>query len=263
MKTDFRSCKLQAHRGVSYDRPENTMIAYKEAIAQGYDLIELDPKFTLDNKCVLLHDKTLNRTARDKDGNPPKTEKLAIKSITYAEACEYEYGSWFDEKYKGEHIPTLEEVLAFSKETKMPLKFDNIMQDFTDEQLDIFFTEVEKSGISDSIGFTGSKLEYLDKVLDRFPNTIIHFDGLWNDESREHLTSRVKEGNLYVWLRYDNKATSWNKFPAVTEETAADVKKYARLGLWLLSEREELENAINLYHADLVETNGSLKPVKD
>ena len=99
-------------------------------------------------------------------------------------------------------------------------------------------------------------------MLDRFPSATIHFDGLWDDESREHLTARVKRENLFVWLRYDNKATSWNKFPPVTEESAADVKKYACLGLWLLSEREELENAINLYHADIVETNGTLKPVK-
>jgi len=260
--TDFKSCKLQAHRGVSYDCPENTMVAYREAIVQGYDLVELDPKFTSDNKCVLLHDKTLNRTARDKEGNPPATEKLAIGSITYAEACEYEYGSWFDEKYKGEHIPTLREVLEFSRETGMPLKFDNVMQSFSDEQLGIFFDEVEDTGTLSCIGFTGSKLEYIDKVLKRFPDATIHFDGLWNDESREYLTSKVKKENLFVWLRYDNKATSWNKFPPVSVETAANVKEHAYLGLWLLAEREELENAINLYHADIVETNGSLKPVK-
>lgn len=262
MSTDFSSCKLQAHRGVSFDRPENTMVAYREAVAQGYDLVELDPKFTKDNKCVLLHDKTLNRTARDRDGNPPKQEKLAISSITYAEACEYEYGSWFAPEYKGEHIPTLREVLEFSKESGMPLKFDNVMQGFTDEQLGIFFDTVEECDALSMIGFTGSKLEYLDKVLDRFPDATIHFDGLWNDESREHLTKRVKREKLYVWLRYDNKATSWNKFPPVSVESAADVKRYACLGLWLLAEHEELENAINLYHADLVETNGSLKPVK-
>ena len=262
MATDFRSCKLQAHRGVSYDCPENTMTAYREAIVQGYDLVELDPKFTADNQCVLLHDKTLNRTARDKNGLPPTKEKLAISEITYAEACEYEYGSWFDKKYTGEHIPTLREVLEFSLETGMPLKFDNVMQNFTDEQLGIFFDTVEECRALDNIGFTGSKREYLDKVLDRFPDATIHFDGLWNDESREHLTARVKREKLFVWLRYDNKATSWNKFPPVTVESAADVKKYACLGLWLLAKREELENAINLYHADIVETNGSLKPVK-
>ena len=44
--------KLQAHRGVSYEYPENTMIAYQAAIDQGYGIIELDPKYTADGKIV-------------------------------------------------------------------------------------------------------------------------------------------------------------------------------------------------------------------
>ncbi len=62
-----KKCMLQAHRGVSSDRPENTMVAYREAVIQGYDLIELDAKMTKDNLPVLLHDNHLNRTARDKN----------------------------------------------------------------------------------------------------------------------------------------------------------------------------------------------------
>ena len=54
---------LQAHRGVSTDAPENTFAAFEAAVKQGYDIIELDPKFTLDNQCVILHDKNLKRTA--------------------------------------------------------------------------------------------------------------------------------------------------------------------------------------------------------
>ena len=51
------NCKLQAHRGVSTDAPENTMAAFREAVRQGYEIIEFDPKFTKDNICVVLHDK--------------------------------------------------------------------------------------------------------------------------------------------------------------------------------------------------------------
>ena len=49
-------CKLQAHRGVSTDCPENTMAAFREAVSQGYDVIEFDPKFTRDGEIVVLHD---------------------------------------------------------------------------------------------------------------------------------------------------------------------------------------------------------------
>ncbi len=254
-------CLFQAHRGVSSDRPENTMCAYKEAVMQGYDIIELDPKFTGDNVCVILHDNSLNRTARDKNGLPPKKEQLLISDITYAEACEYEYGGWFDPAYKGEALPTLADALAFSKSEKIPLKFDNVVQSFSDEQLNMFFDEIEKQDCLSLVGFSASKLDYAERVLDRFPNATIHFDGLWNEEAKARLCSRVPKERLFVWVRYDNKATSWNKFPPASEKYCASIKQHAKLGIWLISEKEELVEAVIRFHADVIETNGKLKPV--
>ena len=60
--------RYQAHRGVASEAPENTMAAYRLAVAQGYDVIELDPSFTKDGVCVLYHDETLTRTCRTSDG---------------------------------------------------------------------------------------------------------------------------------------------------------------------------------------------------
>ena len=61
--------RLQAHRGVAAEYPENTMAAFNASVEQGYHLIELDPKYTSDGQFVFLHDKTLNRTARNTDGS--------------------------------------------------------------------------------------------------------------------------------------------------------------------------------------------------
>ena len=58
----------QAHRGVGTEYPENTMPAFRAAVEQGYALIELDPCFTLDGQCAILHDRTLNRTCRTASG---------------------------------------------------------------------------------------------------------------------------------------------------------------------------------------------------
>ena len=46
----MKNIKLQAHRGVSSDCPENTMAAFRCAALQGYDVIELDPDYTKDGK---------------------------------------------------------------------------------------------------------------------------------------------------------------------------------------------------------------------
>ena len=75
-------CKLQAHRGVSTDYPENTMAAFREAVSQGYDVIEFDPKFTRDGEIVVLHDWSLNRTGRI--AGEKFTEEVKITDVDFS-----------------------------------------------------------------------------------------------------------------------------------------------------------------------------------
>jgi glycerophosphoryl diester phosphodiesterase len=56
------SCVRIAHRGASVDCPENTLLAFERAIAQGVDMIELDVNLTRDGELVVIHDATLDRT---------------------------------------------------------------------------------------------------------------------------------------------------------------------------------------------------------
>ena len=76
----INEAKLQAHRGVSTEYPENTMPAFIAAVNQGYDIIELDPGYTADGHIIILHDAILNRTIRNADGS-------VIKETTYAHRC--------------------------------------------------------------------------------------------------------------------------------------------------------------------------------
>lgn len=50
-----------AHRGASGDRPENTLPAFEEAIAQGADMIETDLHLSRDGVVVIHHDAALER----------------------------------------------------------------------------------------------------------------------------------------------------------------------------------------------------------
>jgi glycerophosphoryl diester phosphodiesterase len=54
-----------AHRGASAYAPEHTFAAYDLAVAQGADMLELDVRATADGRLVILHDRTLLRTAAD------------------------------------------------------------------------------------------------------------------------------------------------------------------------------------------------------
>lgn len=98
-------CRAQlivAHRGASHDAPENTLAAFQLAWQQGSDGIEGDFYLTADGKIVCIHDRDTERTAG---------RKLVVEQSTLNELQKLEYGGWKDKKYKGEPIPTFEQVL--------------------------------------------------------------------------------------------------------------------------------------------------------
>lgn len=54
--------RVFAHRGFSGSYPENTMLAFKQALANGAGGIELDVQLTKDGEVIILHDEKLDRT---------------------------------------------------------------------------------------------------------------------------------------------------------------------------------------------------------
>lgn len=55
--------KVLAHRGASADKPENTLSAFAEAVAQGADGVEFDVMRCRSGELVVFHDETLERLA--------------------------------------------------------------------------------------------------------------------------------------------------------------------------------------------------------
>lgn len=55
--------EIFAHRGASGYAPENTLEAFRLAMEQGADGIELDVHLTKDGEVVVIHDETLDRTS--------------------------------------------------------------------------------------------------------------------------------------------------------------------------------------------------------
>lgn len=95
--------EIEAHRGSSCDRPENTMAAFHQAMALGVASIELDIHESRDGELVVMHDATVDRTT---DG------KGAIADLTLSALRRLDCGRWRGEAFAGERIPTLEEILA-------------------------------------------------------------------------------------------------------------------------------------------------------
>ena len=86
---------LIGHRGASGSFPENTMLAFKQALREGADSVEFDVRLTADGVPVVIHDATLDRTT---DGQGQVAE-LPLSAIR-----EFDAG-------RGERILTLAQVL--------------------------------------------------------------------------------------------------------------------------------------------------------
>ena len=125
------------HRGASGEAPEHTLPAYDLAIRQGADYIEQDLQLTSDGVLVVLHDETLDRTARGPAANC--TGRVDTKTLAQLKTCDV--GSWFNAafpersraEYVGLRIPTLEEVfkrygkrINYYIETKSPETADRM-----------------------------------------------------------------------------------------------------------------------------------------
>src|ERR687886_814872 len=64
--------RILGHRGARLAAPENTLPAFRAALAEGADGVELDVRQTADHVLVCLHDAGLGRTT---DGRGPVRER--------------------------------------------------------------------------------------------------------------------------------------------------------------------------------------------
>src|SRR5690554_4928380 len=65
MRRNRMHTTIWAHRGSSHQYIENTLAAFKQAIDDGSDGIELDVQRTKDGKLVVIHDENLKRLTGD------------------------------------------------------------------------------------------------------------------------------------------------------------------------------------------------------
>lgn len=112
----FDAYKIKSinHRGYNRECPENTIPAFIMSAKKGFPIIETDLRFTSDGVAVLLHDASINRTARNADGSEI-SGTVNIADITYEQALTYDFGIWKGEKYAGTKIPTLAEAISVWK----------------------------------------------------------------------------------------------------------------------------------------------------
>ena len=146
-----------AHRGESFDAPENTLAAINLAWERGADAVEIDIHRTRDNHIVVIHDFDTKRLA----GIDKK-----VKDQTFAELRKLDVGSWKNNQWKGERIPALKDILETvppGKKIVIEIKSKHIIIPFLKEQL-------QQAGIeSYQVEFIGFNLKTMALVKREFP----------------------------------------------------------------------------------------------
>jgi len=143
-----KSPLIVAHRGASTVEIENTIPAFEKAVMYGADAIELDIRWTADDRAVVFHDPSVTQ-----DGRKIQVRKMPADELRRLKSAEQVA------------LPTMREILEWAK-GQPPLVFD--IKDTRREEE--FIQEVEACGFhADSI-FSSFRLTVIGKIKASRPN---------------------------------------------------------------------------------------------
>ncbi len=233
---------IVAHRGLAEGMPENTLAAFRQSIASGIAIIEIDLRVTKDGQLVVIHDETLDRTT-DCRG---RVAELTLARIRQCDA------GW--PSHNGERVPTFDEVLELVKSTparlladiKTGAPLDPVLAAIRDRRAE---TKVIL-GLrrEDQVAYTRATLPgvtvlaYMPRAADAaaFAQAGAHLIRLWSDwvEADPSLVSRTNALGPDVWImvgrRLPSKKRDWHALHARMIATGAQ---------GLITDRPELISA--------------------
>ena len=179
--TTFAQNMFIAHRGASYLAPENTVASTKLAWELGADAVECDIYLTKDNRVMVIHDNYTKRTCSGK-------KNLSIEKSPSMLLRDLDAGSWKDEKYKGEKIPYLSELI----ETVPAGKTLVVEIKCNSEVLPHLKRVVENSGKGDQIVFIAFNWNTIVETKKLFPDNKCY----WLSSSKSSVKKKISEMDL-------------------------------------------------------------------
>ena len=203
---EIANTKAVNHRGYNFIAPENTLIAFEMSAQYGYKFVETDVLFTSDGVPVLMHDATINRTARNSDGTK-LSEPVRIEDITYQQALTYDYGIYKGDQFAGTKIPTFEEFMYCCKANNLhpwiELKNEKI---YTLAEIQQIISIIKQYGMDEHVSIISFSYDALALVRDEWDSVELGVNlaaGLENAE-------RLKTGKNRVFVscsQYDDHSS--------------------------------------------------------
>ncbi|MDZ7548216.1 glycerophosphodiester phosphodiesterase family protein, partial [Clostridium perfringens] len=158
-----------AHRGASFDYPENTILSLKEGIKAEANGLEIDVHKTKDNEIVVIHDENIERTYIGRG---------LVKDFTLEELRNFKSRKKLFREHPECYIPTLEEVLSLVKGQDITLN------------IELKTDEIHYKGIESNVISLINKYELNQKViLSSFNHDSIR--------KAQNLDGRIKTAILY------------------------------------------------------------------
>ncbi len=235
--------KIIAHRGGANLAPENTLIAFKNAINLNVDMIEIDVHLSKDGQVVVIHDEKIDRTTNGKG---------IIKDMSITEIKKYDAGRWFGDKFKGEKIPTLDEVMeTINVKVKLLIEIkngDELYPGLEKKVVEIINKYKAKNWVIVQSFNENTVLRV--KMMDNEIKTF-YLLGRNFDEFYSNTLNKIKIGNKFV-KKYDGVA------PHFSMLDSAKVKIFHKAGFkvftWTVDDPEDMKKIANI-NVDGIITN--------
>jgi len=171
------------HRGARALAPENTMLAARRSLALGADFWETDVQKAADGTLMVFHDDVLDRTTDAADhAEFAAREPWPVHEFTRGELDRLDAGSWFIERdtygtiadgsvmqedlhaMPGQKIPTLREVLEFTRRSNFPINIEIKDQTWASGNLSIVgevMDMIRETGAMDLVLISSFNHEYI------------------------------------------------------------------------------------------------------
>ena len=224
--------KAVNHRGYNSVAPENTLPAFKLSKQNGFRYVETDVRFTSDNVPVLLHDTTINRTARNADGTEI-SGTINIADITYEQASAYDFGIWKGASYAGTKIPTLAEFMNLCRNIGLIPRVElNVL---TVANAQTMFDVINSYGMARKVEYNCNNIAVAQKFLELEPSaTIVYGMGSYNSATVTSIGALKTANNTIIINMY---------YTAVSAELIAQCKQYGiELEIWVTDSESVIKN---------------------
>lgn len=188
---------IAAHRGGGENNPENTMLAFREAVNTiGVDIIESDLYLTKDGYLVYNHDSYIDETCNvNGDISLEEVETLCdeeenrhyIKDMTLEELEQYNFGYYFEDE-NGQRIYKDETDL---EGTGLQIAtVDKLFEEFYESNPNLLFIVEIKNG--EELGYQACEILY--QTLEQYPEYMDQIVvGTFHDEIEEELKTKYPE----------------------------------------------------------------------